>query len=190
MSPRFARNDWLNGHYELLMWFEDPYTFQDTVQKIWSMPQFTGVWLEQEFDPDEDPRLDPQDDMVALEQLVHNFYGVAHLPNGISVPCGTTMGTFPWIALFLPLAGLEKVYDVGRFPFGDFGREWQPKVDAFLADAGQEIFRATPFQVAAIDFEPDIEYMKRQIGRPVPEERKHGLLIPNGRDVVWYPATR
>jgi hypothetical protein len=79
---RWREQDWLDGHYELLMDFDDPYAWIDAAKALWVQPQLSGVWTTREFDPDTDPRLDASDVAVTCELMTRHLRGVAHLPTG------------------------------------------------------------------------------------------------------------
>lgn len=190
---RWQRRDWLNGHYELLMIFEESCAWVGAAQALWGLPQLSGVWTQQDFDPDVDPRQDAQDILVTTDLMDKNLLGVAQLPNGKAVPCGMSLSSFDeWLTFFLPLAGLELAYDVGAFPWGDGNRPWITELDDWLAEIGRQVFCQVPFKVAAVGFEIHItSVFDIDTTGPikVPERRDCGLLVPVGQEVKWYAST-
>jgi hypothetical protein len=183
---RWKDEDWYNGHYELLMEFQDPYTWVEATQTLWTHSRLLGVWTKRDFDLDVDQRLDASDVLVACELMTHNLYGVAHLPNGKQAPCGCAIGS-TWLSFFLPLAGLGHAYDVGFFPFADGDRPWISELDEWLVDLGATVFRKTPFAVAAIGSELCSLTMIEQFREGVPESRPCGMLAQSGQELRWYP---
>jgi hypothetical protein len=187
---RWKHEDWLNGYYEILMDFDDPYAWIEAAQTLWSQPQLLGVWTSQEFDADSDPRLDASDVLVACELMTGHLNGVARLPNGKTAPCGSGISqTENWLVFFLPLAGLGRCYELGRFPFGDAGRPWVFEVDQWMVSLATAVFRKIPFRVAAVGSELHTLDMISQAGAGVPERRPCGLLAPACQDLQWFPPT-
>lgn len=187
---RWKDRDWLNGYYEILMDFDDPYAWVEAAQILWSQPQLLGVWTNREFDPDTDAPLDASDILVTCELMTHHLNGVAHLPNRKCAPCGSGISQVGnWLVFFLPLAGLEHCYDVGVFPFGDVGRSWVFELDQWMVELATAVFRKVPFRVAAIGSELSTLTMISEFRVGVPESRLCGLLAPSGQELHWFPPT-
>jgi hypothetical protein len=188
---RWKERDWLDGHYELFMDFDDPYAWIDAAQALWSQPQVSGVWTMREFDLDTDPRLDAGDVSVACELMTKHLFGVAHLPNGTKAPCGCGISSAErnWLIFFLPIAGLGNCYELGSYPFGDIGRPWVFEVDQWLVELANAVFRKAPFRAAAVGSELFTLRMLSECSGGVPESRSCGLLLPSGTDLSWYPPT-
>lgn len=187
---RWRERDWLDGHYELFMDFDDPYAWIDAAQTLWSQQQLSGVWTAREFDPDTDPRLDAGDISVACELMTGHLNGVAHLPNGKDAPCGSGISQGRnWLIFFLPIAGLANCYDLGCFPFGDFGRAWVDELDQWLVELATAVFRKTPFRVATVGSELSTLGLIQEFSSGVPEKRLCGLLAPTGHSLRWFPPT-
>lgn len=187
---RWKNRDWLNGHYELLVMYRDPYAWVEAAKTLWRLPHFSGVWTEREFDPEVDPFQDPQDILIACDLMEKNLLGVAHLRNGKSVPCGTAVGSSGWLALFLPLAGLELAYDVGGFPWRDQDRRWIGELNDWLVEIGRKVFHSVPFEIAAVGFETEVVgVLDVDISLPIdaPPKLHCGFLLPAGQEVRWYP---
>lgn len=185
---RWEERDWLDGHYELFMDFDDPYAWIEAAQTLWAQPQVSGVWTAREFDLDLDPRLDAGDVLVTCELMTKHLLGVAHLPNGTEAPCGCAIAEGRnWFIFFLPIAGLGNCYDLGRYPFGDIGRPWVSEVDEWLVGLATAVFRKVPFRAAAIGPELFTLEMLSECSTGVPESRPCGLLLPSGTELRWYP---
>lgn len=186
---RWQERDWLDGHYELFMQFNDGFDWVEAAQSLWALLQVTGVWTEREFDPDADAPLDPFDILVTTELLTKHLYGVAHLPGGNNAPCGCALNLERnWLIFFLPIAGLGRCYDTGAFPFGDSGRPWTEEVDEWLAELARAVYRKVPFRVAAIGFEA---FTLQIIEEPNPgmlKSRACGAMVPFGEELLWLPA--
>jgi hypothetical protein len=187
---RWQERDWLDGHYELLMDFHDGYDWVEAAQALWAQPQLAGVWTGREFDPEVDPRRDPSDILVTTDLLSGHLTGVAHLPGGKNAPCGCAISERQnWLIFFLPIAGLVRCYDLGRYPFGDIGRPWTLEVDRWLAGLAQAVYREVPFRVAAIGSEL---CTLRMIEEPDPgmlKSRNCGVMLPFGDELLWLPPT-
>lgn len=186
---RWQERDWLDGHYELFMDFPDGWDWVEAAQALWAQPQLTGVWTERAFDPEADPALDPFDILVTTELLTKHLYGVAHLPNGKDAPCGCAISdSHNWLIFFLPIAGLGRCYDLGRFPFGDADRPWTEEVDRWLAGLAKAVYRGVPFRVAAIGFEAFTLPMIEEPDPGMLKRRDCGVMVPFGEELVWLPA--
>lgn len=170
--------------------FDDPYAWIEAAQALWSQPQLSGVWTMREFDPETDPRLDANDAAVACELMTRHLTGIAHLPNGKAAPCGCGISQGRnWLIFFLPIAGLGNCYDLGRFPFGDYGRPWVFELDQWLVELATAVFQKVPFRVAAVGSELSTLSMISEFDAGVPEMRQCGLLAPTGHDLRWFPPT-
>lgn len=190
IMARWKERDWLDGHYELFMDFDDPYAWIEAAQTLWAQPQLSGVWTTREFDPATDPRLDASDAAVTCELMTGHLTGVAHLPNGKDAPCGTGIAQGRnWLILFLPIAGLGNCYDLGRYPFGDLGRPWVFEVDAWLVELATAVFRRVPFRAASIGSELHTLAAISEGDAGVAESRPCGVLMPSGATLVWHPPT-
>jgi hypothetical protein len=187
---RWQERDWLDGHYELLMDFPDGYDWVEATQTLWALPQVTGVWKDREFDPDADPRLDASDILVTTELLTGHLNGVAHLPGGKNAPCGCAISdSHNWLIFFLPIAGLGRCYDLGRYPFGDVGRPWTQEVDEWLVELARAVYSKVPFRVAAIGPEIFTLDMIEASDPGMLKSRNCGVMLPFGEELLWLPAT-
>jgi hypothetical protein len=187
---RWRERDWLDGHYELFMYFDDPYAWIDVAQALWSQPRISGVWTARKFDPKTDPHLDAGDVSVTCELMTNHLHGVADLPNGTKAPCGCGIAQDRnWLIFFLPIAGLGNCYRLGRYPFGDFDRPWVFEVDKWLVELATAVFRKVPFRAAAVGSELFTLQMLSECKTGVPESRSCGLLIPSGANLQWFLPT-
>jgi hypothetical protein len=187
---RWKERDWLDGHYELFMDFDDPYVWIDAARTLWAQQQLSGVWPAREFDPVTDPRLDAGDVSVICELMTRHLNGLAHLPNGTKAPCGCGISQGRnWLIFFLPIAGLGNCYDLGRFPFGDYGRPWVLELDRWLVELATAVFRTVPFKVAAVGSELSTLNTIAEFSAGIPARRLCGILAPVHRRLQWYPPT-
>jgi hypothetical protein len=131
--------------------------------------------------------------LANLERHGH-LYGVATLPNGRRVACGTYAVREDegpdWLSLYIPMGALSTAYEVGSYPFGTEGSssEWRRPLDARLVEIGRAIFSETRFGLALIGHEVSGDlYFDGIATRGIPEERYFGLLLQVDGELVWYP---
>jgi hypothetical protein len=121
--------------------------------------------------------------------------GVARLPNGRNVACGSCLirevdyGS-DWLDFYLPLGSLGTVYPVGGFPFGteaDWPGSWRYEVEDWLADIGLWVAQSASFQLGLIGFEVSGQvYAADLAATGIPPERFIGYLWPSGNSVAYH----
>jgi hypothetical protein len=195
-----AGHAWKGGHYEL---FIQPSSnssdeLRSVLKALWSYPLLQGCYLERDYDPSTQMRVQPCE--VAL---VNRLYGVATLPNGTTVDCGSFAMDYAgeeelelahWVCFYLPLGSLSKAYRVGAYPFGsmEYVSEWKAPVNLFLFQLAAWIFSRIPFEFGLVGFEvnPSAIPLHAIGANGIPEQRDDGILWNDGGCLKWYPATR
>lgn len=174
------------------MIFEESCAWVEAAQTFWGATLLVGSVDRTGVRSKVDPRQDTKNVLVTTELMDKNLLGIAYLPNGKAVPCGTAVSpSDDWLAFFLPLAGLELAYEVGAFPWGDGNRPWIAELNDWLVEIGKKVFCQAPFKIAAVGFEIqvstvfDIDLSK---AIELPQHRQCGLLVPAGQDARWYPS--
>lgn len=181
---------WSGGFYMLAIEFE-PFDLrtEPAVTRLWQHPSLLGCYYERDKEPEEQPRLAPD---PAHEG---HLYGIATLPNGSRVPCGSLLWRFganpDWLEFYIPTGSLATAYPIGAFPF-EYQRNfaWQHEIDEWLASVARYVYEAFPFQVAVIGFEVDLPNLSavRLQGEGVPEKRFESYLLPTAQGLQWYPV--
>jgi hypothetical protein len=123
--------------------------------------------------------------------------GVANLPNGRRVACGTCLireeDGPDWLDFYLPMASLGTVYPVAGFPFGsevDWPGPWRYEVEDWLAEVGLWAARTASFRLALIGFEVSGQLYAADVEKQgIPDERFIGYLWPAGDEVVYCRRT-
>ncbi|MBI4248058.1 MAG: hypothetical protein HY611_01035 [Elusimicrobia bacterium] len=89
------------------------------------------------------------------------------------------------------MAELSRSYRVGAYPMRDgTPLGWRNEINEWLHQIGENIFRADPFRVGLIGWEPtDSLAAEHRTIEEMPAQRSEGYLWPQGAEVVWYPPT-
>lgn len=184
---------WTGGHYELVIYLgERSDTRAETaLHQLWSHPSLYGCFLSRFTRIPEQTPVRPQD------HLGEQLYGIAILPNGSKIPCGSVLyrlesGT-DWLGLFLPLGSVAISYPVGPYPFTEQHKyfEWQQDIDRWLSSVGHHVFKGFPFEFAIIGFEAEFSAKLIESARKngVPDDRDEGWLWRERDGLHWYPPT-
>jgi hypothetical protein len=197
MTTYFTHEDsWTGGFYELAI---DVGSMEDAavlaiLQALWSYPGLEGCYLERGREPADQLRLDVTSALLTYAHL----QGIAQFPDGNRLPCGTYLlrdlsGT-NWVDFYIPAGALERVYDLGGYPFSvqdaHTRQQWQQPLDLWFAELGQYIFDKRAYQFAAIGHEVAAEVEAAQIAHAgIPERRWMGYLWPTGTTLTYWPRT-
>ena len=191
----FTKDDvWNGGYYELAIEIgpTSDQRLRTALTTIWSHPTLQGCYRDRRQEPDEQQQLNPQNDEVELEG---HLQGIARLPNGIEVACGTCTireeNGSDWLDLYIPMGALSEGYEVETYPFGESGEyseDWQRPVEDWLVAIGHHVFSQVKFALALIGFEVSGDYYAEEIeNQGVPEQRFIGYLWPAGEKLTYYP---
>ncbi len=186
-----AESAWFGGFYELALEVgpRSDDRLRAALAAVWSHPDLDGCYTDCFREPADQPRLMP----TWLEDGSH-LLGVARLPNGLRVACGTCMireenGGPDWLYLYLPLGSLGNAYPVGGFPFGseaDWPGPWRDEVEDWLAEVGQWVAQSASFRLGLIGFEVSGQAYAADLAvQGVPAERFVGYLWPSGGSVRY-----
>lgn len=202
MSSHFtAPETWKGGFFEL---FIQPHTESSEelctlLKAAWSFPSLDGCYQEQNRDLSLQERIRPCE-----TDLAGHLFGLATLPNGSVVACGSYVTDYPgepggfspahWLGFYLPLGALSSAYNVGAYPFGSMNNvsEWKVPVESFLAELGRWTFNKAPFEYALVGFEvnPSQALVDKIRAGDIPVDRSEGILWSDSGSLGWYPATR
>ena len=198
MTLVFTKPDaWTGGFYELALELgerSDSRLFA-AISTIWKHPSLDGCYLDWMKEPYEQLRLAPSEEL--LESGDH-LRGLAHLPNGIQIPCGTVpireaSGT-DWLIFYLPIGGLGQAYDVGGYPFDTdikSPESWQKPIDDYLAQIGMQVFTVVPFRLGLIGHEVSGNHYADEIAKEgIPDTRYIGYLWPSGGELNYFPRNK
>ena len=200
MTERFFTPDdvWHGGHYELQMDLKPPSSGQlsSALQALWSHPALDGCYLSDSVEPSEQKRVQPSE-----RGTEDRLYGIARLPNGTRVACGTyafvsqeegEREQYHSLVLFTPMGALSPAYPVGAYPFGrmDAVFQWKRELDEWLHGIGNFVYERAPFVLGLVGFEIDTRISAKSLeAHGIPDERFAGILWPRGKKLEWYPPT-
>jgi hypothetical protein len=187
---------WAGGFYELALAFAPPadQALDTALKVLWNLPGLQGCYVRSDVEPSAQPRIPPS--LTALESAGH-LRGIATLPNGKVVACGTYRvpeeGGSDWLGFYLPLGSLSTAYDVGGYPFqaGPASTSWRQPLEEWLAAIGQAVFAHAAFPLGLVGFEVSGEVSPQELRvSGVPESRARGYLVPTQGQLRWYPTNQ
>jgi hypothetical protein len=196
MAAIFTQEMWGGGFYELALEYghSSKASLAEALQALWTRPDLQGCYLHADEDPSRQPRVAP--DLGVLESGEH-LRGVATLPNGIQVACGTYLvreqAGEAWIGLYLPMGALATAYNVGGFPFdqSDSSQDWRQPLEEWLAQIGQGVYLKSPFLAGLVGFEVSGAVSAEELSiSGVPAKRCLGYLFPSAYKLTWYPTNQ
>jgi hypothetical protein len=191
-----AEETWRGGLYELAMEYAggSDALLDAALRALWDVPGLQGCWLRRDAEPASQPRVAP-----ALAGLVAggHLLGMATLPNGQRVACGTFLvredqGS-DWLGFYVPVGAVGRVYDVGGYPFdgGLHSRAWREPVETWLAEIGRAVFAAAPFLLGVVGFEVSATVTAQDLSaQGLPAQRLDGYLLPAGDKLTFYPTNQ
>ena len=195
MSTGFTKEGiWWGGFYELALELGEPSDarLSGALKALWSHPSLDGCYLERDKEPAEQPRVSPGE---YTDNLAH-LQGLAMLPSGKSVVCGTVNireegGGPDWLDFYIPIAALGDAYAIGPYPFTEdeaSSKVWQQAVDNWLVELGRYVYGVVPFRLGLIGWEMSGHAHASEIAeRGIPEQRYEGYLWPRHHELEWYP---
>jgi hypothetical protein len=197
MGERLFTGDdaWFGGFYELALEVgpRSNERLRAVLSSLWAHPDLDGCYEDRSREPADQPRVPP----VSLESGSH-LLGLARLPNGSRVTCGTCLirevNDGPdWLDFYLPMGSLGPAYPAGGFPFGseaDWPGLWRFEVEDWLAGVGLWVARSTAYRLGLIGFEVSGQAYAADIAaQGIPAERFVGYLWPSGGSVVYHRRT-
>jgi hypothetical protein len=192
----FTTNDaWFGGFYELALEVgpRSDDQLRAALTALWAHPDLDGCFLDRSREPDN--QLSAQPDR--LEEGSH-LLGIAHLPNGSRVACGSCLiregdAGPDWLDFYLPMGSLGTAYPVGGFPFGteaDWPGSWRFEVEDWLAGVGLGVARSALFRLGLIGFEVSGQAYAADVAEHgIPAERFIGYLWPSSGSVMYHRRT-
>jgi hypothetical protein len=188
-------NAWLGGFYELAIELgpRSDERLLAALTAVWSNPNIDGVYLDNDTEPWQQTR-----QAITAESLrVGHLHGLARMPNGMTIACGTCLiredDGPDWLVLYLPMGALGTAYSVGGYPFepnAETSRPWREILDAWLARIGVAVYERVQYRLALAGWEVSGKAYAdetRQTG--IPTQRGMGYLWPDGDMVTFYPCT-
>jgi len=190
-------DSWCGGFYELALEFSNQSTSrrQSVLTSLWSGQEVEGCYLERYVPPSDQPRVSPT--LTVLLESRH-LLGIARLPSGDRVPCGTCAisdGESDWLVFYIPLGAIAKSDPrVGGFPFGDTNacRSWREPIDNWLLSRAEQAFEVSRFELALIGFETSAADVTAAgiAASGVPADRHLCIAMPDRGRLHAYPTTR
>lgn len=186
-----AAHTWSGGFYQLAIELgpRSDERLQAALETIWRYSGLDGPYGNRNVEPSHQPRI--------LPTLETGLVGIATLPQGQRVACGTFTVREDdgpdWIGFYLPIGVLHTAYDVGAYPFGDgeTSRSWRAPLDEWLVRMAAAVFAAVRFPLALVGHEVSgTTYAEEIQSTGVPEERWIGCLWREGERLVWHPPNK
>lgn len=191
-----APDTWHGGFYELAMQY-GPHADQDLeagLRAIWQRLDLEGGYLRSDIEPSQQQRVAPS---LAIQLSSGHVYGIATLPDGVRVPCGTVVvreeGGDDWLDFYVPLGALADAYPVGGYPFEEraASREWREPLQNWLASIGHSVFAQAPFRIGLTGFEVSgSERAEHLAVSGIPSDRWIGYLVPSAGRLQWHPTNQ
>src|SRR5262245_40410376 len=189
-----AEDAWYGGFYELALEVgpRSDERLLAALTALWLNPDLDGCYLDRSREPADQPRSSD----FCLETGSHSL-GVASLPNGRRVVCGSCLVRADegpdWLCFYLPMDSLGTAYPVGGFPFGTedhWTGPWRYEVEDWLARIGMWIARSVSFRLGLIGHEVSGHVYASEIAsNGIPDERYIGYLWPNNESVLYHRRT-
>jgi hypothetical protein len=196
MQALFTEQVWLGGFYELAMEYEpwSEASLNEALRALWHSPDLEGCYLRFDIEPSEQQRVTPS---VARLEAPGHFYGIATLPDGKKVACGTFVvreerGS-AWIGLYLPMGALATVYPVGAYPFEQdaSSQAWREPLEKWLAGIGESVFSQIGFRLGLVGYEVSGTVSANDLlASGIPEKKLIGYLYPADNQLFWYPTNQ
>jgi hypothetical protein len=182
---------WYGGFYEVALEIgpRSDQRLQSALIALWQHADLDGCFIDRGREPMDQPRTSE----FSLETGSH-MLGVACLPNGSRVACGSCLiredDGPDWLDFYLPMGSLGTAYPVGGFPFGsevDWPGPWRYEVEDWLARIGLWVGQSASYRLGIIGFEVSGQVYASEIASTgIPNERFIGYLWPNEGSVVYY----
>ena len=186
-----AADAWNGGFYELAIELgpRSDERLLVALKTLWRCDGLNGCHKDSAAEPSNQPRI--------LPDLNGHLLGIATVPGGRQVACGTFTvredNGSDWLGFYLPMGALETVYDVGAFPFNDdtSNRAWREPLDTWLVQIAKSVFSVTPFSLALLGHEVSGETSAEEIkSQNIPKDRWIGYLWQENEHLVWYPPAQ
>jgi hypothetical protein len=188
---------WRGGFYELALDFgPEPRDalLSTALLAIWETPRLQGCYLRPDIDPSRQARVAPT---LAIQEAHGHLRGIATLPNGEQVACGSFLvreeqGSV-WLTFYLPLGALATAYPVNGYPFDNSpsSRMWREPLESWLADIGRTTFARAPFPLGLIGMEVSGEVASQEVSATgIPTKRYIGYLYPETNGLSCYPTNQ
>jgi hypothetical protein len=186
---------WLGGYYELAIELgsRSDERLLAALTAVWADPDLDGVYLSRDVEPSQQQRL-----AITAELLqVSHLQGLARLPNGATIACGTVFiredDGPDWLCLYVPMGALGTAYSVGGYPFEPDvanSHQWRDVVDPWLAGIGSRVYDQVAYRLGLIGFEVSGEMYADDIAASgVPAYHYPGVLWPTSGAVTYHPST-
>jgi len=184
---------WTGGFYELALEYPsgtDAHLL-NALTELWHAPDIVGCYLKRDVEPEAQPRLEFEASMLSCGHV----QGVATLPNGTRVACGSCCvrddDGSDWLVFYFPMSALGHAFPVGGFPFDDGSHEiWRHLLDSWLADLGRTLFRLAPYRLGLVGFETSGDLRAADVASSgVPQRRYMGVLAPSNGALEWHRRT-
>ena len=196
MSKYFSEPDtWLGGYYELAieLGHRSDERLLAALTAVWSESALDGVYLSRDSEPNTQHKHPLTTELLEVTHL----QGLARLPNGITIACGTCLIRLDsgddWLDLYLPMGALATAYPVGGYPFDSdtaTNHVWRNLLDQWLAEIGRRVYDHVTFRLGLVGFEVAAEVCAHEIAQNgIPAEHYPGLLWPTSGKLSYHPST-
>jgi hypothetical protein len=192
-------DNWVGGYYELALELgpTDDERLEAAIRAVCSHTAAVGWYALGERRPVAEEPLP-----CTLESISRHgqLRGIVNLPSGEQVVCGLVVvreegGSYEpdWLDFYIPMGALGRIDSrVGGYPFGDDADslQWRRPLDDWLAEIGRRVYENVRFRLGLVGMEVSGEMYAGELASEVPATRVSGLLVPEGAEIRYYPATK
>jgi hypothetical protein len=163
--------------------------FEAALAALWSHPDLDGPYGDNTVEPSDQEKVSANEG-VCDANWTPDLYGVATLPDGNKLACGSLVrwwkGAPEGLDFYISMNVLETVYPV-EYPQDESWDAWAGPLDDWLLDLARWVFQAVPFLAATVGEEVGSD-LDAQLESGL-QERWMGVLAPaaNG-ELRWLPA--
>jgi hypothetical protein len=201
VQPLFPGKDtWLGSFYELAIELgpQSDEKLAAASAALWRQETLDGPYGEKDREPSNQERVSPA--LIVSDDLVTHLRGVATLPEGTRVACGSVAVRedethIDWLDFYIPWGALETVYEIdySGYETGNFEtwRNWAEPLDGWFAEIARSIYAEVPFALALIGEEVSGQlYASELAAQGGPGEKHCSMLFPDeAGELKWYAAT-
>jgi len=192
---------WWGGWYEIEIELGAPSDerLARALENIWSHSSLEGSYLHSWQEPHTQTMVNPRE----YAEEGRHLYGIARLPNGERVCCGTYVirleddddtSASDLLEFYVPFASLNSAYQLRVYPLSDVrqAQAWGEELNGWLVELGSFVYSRVKFELALIGFEVDFTTTTAEKIREsgIPIDRCNGYLWPASGHLEWYPPTK
>jgi hypothetical protein len=198
MAQLFTADDaWLGGLYELAMEIgaRSDDRLRAALVALWDHPALTGCYLQRDREPSAQSRLSAAE--APIEGGTHHLLGIALLPNGSRVACGSCIiredAGPDWLDFYLSMGALSAAYPIAAFPFDEERNPpgpWRREIEDWLAQIGLWVSGLASCRLGLVGLEVSgMTYAEKVAVDGIPAKRYVAYLWPSTSGMVYHPRS-